>query len=184
MRIGRRPIRYALLSLLGLAAAFGLGAYNRDVDDGEGYHHFYTFPKASARPVILKYGEDGILHRLISPHAVGGTLGLTNTGRPVKVRMRMVGAPEGLTIHWENSHTRDFNPETNTVERTLNRGDSISVHHTFRVGESLKRRKVIFNGRFEVMDAVSGKALLSIPIKILNGGSAAPAATEALCHDM
>ena len=183
MKTGRKPVWYALLSLVGLAIPLGLGAYNRDVDGGEGYHRFYKFPKASARPVILNYGDDGVLHRLISPHALGGTLGLTNAGRPVRVRLQIVGVPEGLTVHWENSHTRDFNLETKTVERTLNRGDSISVHHTFYVGENLRQKKVILNGIFEVLDDSDGTALLRVPIKILNAGDVNTAATEGPCHE-
>ena len=170
MKSVRGFARYVLLSVLGFAIPLGLGVYHRDISRGEGYHQFYKFPKAGARPVILKYGDDGIIHRLISPHTVEGTLGLTNTGRPVKVRLQIVGVPTGLTIHWENSHTRDFNLETKTVERTLNPGDSISVHHTFYVGENLRHRTVIFNGRFEVLDDVAGTTLLAVPIKILNGG--------------
>ena len=184
MFTGRKTVRYALFSLLGFAVPLGLGVYDRDVDGGEAYHRFYKFPKASARPVVLKYKDDGILHRLVSPHALGGTLGLTNAGRPVKVSLRMVGVPEGLTVHWENSHTRDFSLETKSVERILNRGDSISVHHTFHVGEQLRQRKVIFNGRLEVLDDVAGTTLLAVPIKIVNGGPVESAETEGHCHDL
>jgi hypothetical protein len=184
MNSGRRIVRYTLLSVLGVAIPLSLGVYNRDVDGGEGYHQFYSFPRASARPVILKYGEDGALHRLISRHALEGTLGLTNAGGPVKVRLRLVGAPQGLSVHWTNGHTRDFDMETKTVERVLNRGDSISVHHTFYIGENLRKRKVILNGRLEVLDAVDGTTLLRVPIKILNARNMKSSGTEAPCHDL
>jgi hypothetical protein len=184
MKLERRAIRYGLLSMLGFAIPLGLGVYNRDVDAGEGYHQFYKFPKASARPVILKYRDDGILHRLISPHTVGGTLGLTNTGRPVRIRLRMVGVPDGLTILWENGHTRGFNLETKTVDWALRPGDSISVHHTFYVGEKLRQRKVIFNGGLEILDDAAGTPLLRVPIRILNADDTQSAGTEEACHDL
>lgn len=183
MKSGRALVRYLLVCLVGLAIPLVLGAYHRDVGRGEGYHQFYKFPRAQARPVILKYGNDGALHRLISPHAVGGTLGFTNAGGPVRVRLRMVGVPEGLAIHWENGHTRNFNLETKTVERTLKPGDSISVHHTFYVGENLRRRKVIFNGGLEIVNDASGTTLLTVPIKILNSGDGKSAETEESCHE-
>jgi len=183
MRSGRNLIRYGLWSVLGIALAASLGTYHRDVRGGESYHQFYKFPKGGARPVILKHGDDGILHGLVSPHSMGGTLGLTNTGGPVRVRLRLVGVPEGLTIHWENSHTRNFNLETKTVERILNRGDSISVHHTFYVGKNLRQRKVIFNGGLQILDDVRGTTLLTVPIRILNTGNVESPAKEESCHE-
>ena len=119
--------------------------------------------------MILKYRMDGFLHRLISRHTFGGTVGLTNINGPAKVRMKMVGVPEDLTIHWGNSYTRDFNLQTKTVERILNRGDSISVHHTFYVGEKLRRKPVIFDGGLELMDVTTGNILVTIPFRITNG---------------
>jgi hypothetical protein len=178
-----RIFQIALLSLFGLAVPFCLGMYNRSVDDSEGYHEFYSFPKAAARPVIMKYGGDGILHRLISPHTIGGTLALTNAGGPVKVRMRMLRVPQDLAIHWGNSHTRDFNLKDKTVERVLNKGDSISVHHTFYIGEGLRKKTVLFNGGLEITDEATGKILLTIPIRILKAGSSRPQSTEDACHE-
>jgi len=183
MKSRHRYTRNALLSVLGLAIPLGLGIYHRKVNGGESYHQFYTFPKTGARPVVVKYGDDGILHQLISPHSLGGTIGLTNQGDPVWVRMRMVGVPDGLTIHWENGYTRDFNLETKTVERTLSRGESVSVHHTFYVGERLRRRQVIFNGGLEITDELTGKRLLTIPIRILNTGNVQSAETEVTYHE-
>jgi hypothetical protein len=168
VRLKRISFRNAFLSLLGFSLPLGLGIYNRSVDDGEGYHQFYTFPKATARPVTMTYGGDGILHRLVSPHMIGGTLGLTNVGRPVRVGMRMAGVPEGLTIQWGNSYTRDFDLNTKTVERILRRGDSISVHHTFYIGRSIRQKPVIFKGGLEIFDLATGKSLLTIPIRIRN----------------
>jgi hypothetical protein len=183
MKSKHKTMHYVLLSLLGLVIPLALGLYHREVSGGEGYHQFYTFPKAKARPIALTYGEDGILHRWISPHALGGTIGLTNTGKPAKIKMRMVGVPDGLKIHWENSHTRDFDLATQTVERTLNRGDSVSVHHTFFFGELLRKKKVIFNGALEIVDATNNQILLTIPFRILNAGNVPSNEPEAPCHE-
>ncbi|MEJ2109758.1 MAG: hypothetical protein P8Z37_07580 [Acidobacteriota bacterium] len=172
LRGSRVFFRYAWMVLLGLTIPAVLGMYNRKVDVGEGYHRFYTFPNDNAGPVFLAYGEDGFLHKLISPHTLGGTLSLTNKGDAVKIRMRMAGVPDGLTIHWGNGHTRDFNPETTTVDRVLRRGDKISVHHTYHIGENLRNKPVIFSGDFVVSDADSGNTLLTVPIRIQRAGTA------------
>jgi hypothetical protein len=157
-----------ILFLIGLSSAFVLGFYHRDVRAGEGYHQFYRFPGEKARPIILKYGEDGFLHRLISSDTVGGTTGLTNTRKPVMVRFELTNVPEGLEVHWSNSHTKDFNLETRTIERVLKPGDSVSVHHTFHISPELQKRPMIYSGNLNVIDAKSGEILLSIPIKIIN----------------
>ena len=178
-----RIFRYALFPLLGLSIPIALGSYHRKVSVGESYHQFYTFPKGGARPVVLQYGAGGILHRWISPHALGGTLGLTNEGGPVKVRMELVGIPEGMQVRWENGHTRDFNLETKTVDRILNPGDAVSVHHTFYIGESLRRKPVIYGGGLRILDAATGKSLLFIPIRILNAGGPKPDPAGGDCHE-
>jgi len=178
-----RIVRYALLPLLGLSIPVALGSYHRNVSVGESYHQFYTFPKSGARPVVLQYGSGGILHRWISPHAMGGTLGLTNEGGPVKVRMELVGIPEGMEIRWENGHTRDFNLQTGTIERILNPGDAIAVHHTFYIRESLRRKPVIYSGGLKVLDDVTGESLLFIPIRITNAGGSKPDAAGGECHE-
>jgi hypothetical protein len=182
IRSKRNPFRNAFLSLLGITIPLGLGVYNNKVDNSEGYHEFYTFPKTAARPLILTYGADGIFHRLISPHTIGGTLGLTNTGKPVKIKMNLVGVPKGLTIHWGSSHTRDFNLTTKTIERILSRGDSVSVHHTFYLGENLRQKAVLFRGGLEITDEATGNKLLTIPIRILNADGSLPQPTEDSCH--
>ena len=178
-----RVVRYGFLSLFGLAVPVALGSYHRSVSGGESYHQFYTFPKGGARPVLLRYGTGGWLHRLISPHALGGTLQLTNAGKPVRVRMEMVGIPAGMKIHWENGHTRDFNLETGTMERLLNPGDSVSVHHTFYIGPALRSKPVIYNGGLRVVDVATGETLLLIPVRILNAGGAVPAQAGESCHE-
>ncbi len=183
IRLIRKPFRSVFLLALGLAIPLGLGAYNASVDGSEGYHEFYSFPKSAVRPLILKYGGDGFLHRLISPHTIGGTLGLTNRGKPVKVAMRMEGVPDGLNIHWGSSHTRDFNLETKEVERLLNRSDSISVHHTFYLGKNLRGKGVLFDGRFVITDVTTGNPLLTIPIRILNSKSSLSPSAEDSCHE-
>jgi len=177
-----RTILYALLSLVGFAIPVGLGVYHRNVNGGEGYHQFYTFPQDRARPVILKLGADGILHRLISRYSLDGTLGLTNTGEPVRIRMQLVGVPEGLTIHWGNSHTRDFDLKTKTVDRILKTGDSVSVHHTFHIAKNLRQKAVIFSGGLEIVDEGTGSTLLTVPIRILNAGLAQAQRTEVVGH--
>ena len=174
--------RYAWMALLGIMIPAGLGMYNREVDGGEGYHKFYTLPDENARPLFLLYGDDGLLHKLISPHSMDGTFSLTNQGEAVKIRMRMTGVPDGLTIHWGSGHTRDLNLETATVDRVLHRGDKISVHHTYHIGENLRDRPVIFDGGFEVLDADSGDTLLSIPITIQKTGTAPPPEMEDTGH--
>jgi hypothetical protein len=175
--------RYAWIAVLaaaGLFSAYALGAYHRKVRGGESYHQFYTFPKDKARPVVLRYGEGGILHSLISPHTLGGTLGLTNTNKPVKVRLELADVPEGLAVHWESSNTADFNPETKSVDRTLRPGDSISVHHTFFVGETLRGKNVIYRGGLRVIDADSDEVLLFVPIRIINPSVTKTDRTEVL----
>lgn len=157
-----------ILFVIALLSAVALGYYHRDVRGGESYHAFATFPKDEARPIILDYGEGGILHELISPNSMGGTIGLTNIRKPVTVKMELVDVPEGLHVHWGASHTRDFNMDTKTVERVLLPGDRISVHHTFYIDESLRQNPVIYNGGLNVMDAKSGETLVFVPIKILN----------------
>ncbi len=97
--------------------------------------------------------------------------------------MRMTGVPEGLTIHWSDSHTRDFNLATKTVERMLKRGDSISVHHTFYFDEHLRQKPVLFNGGLDILDDATGKKLLTIPIKIMNSNDSAPRETEGPHHE-
>lgn len=174
---------YGLLPLLGFSIPLALGAYHRRVAGAESYHQFYTFPKRGARPVALQYGGDGWLHRLMSPYSLGGTLGLTNTGRPVRIRLEMSGVPEGLDIHWEDGHTKGFDLETRTLARYLDQGEAISVHHTFYVAEPLRRKAVIFNGGLKILDAESGSQLLFIPIRITNPGGAAPAKSEEACHE-
>jgi hypothetical protein len=166
----RSFVRYMCLAFVGLLIPAGLGIYNRKVDGGEGYHKFYTFPARNARPLYLSYGDDGILHKLISPHSMDGTFSLTNDGDDVKIRMQMTGVPEGLTVHWGSGHTRDFNLDTATVERVLHSGDSVSVHHTYHVGENLRQQPVIFDGGLVVSDADSGETLLTIPIRIQRAG--------------
>ncbi len=183
IRQTNKLILYGLLPLLGFAVPYALGSYHRNVSGGESYHQFYTFPKGGARPVILNYGTGGWLHRLISPNSLGGSLGITNTGQPVKIRMELVGVPEDLRVHWESSHTSDFNLETRTVERVLNTGDSISVHHTFYIGAGLRHKPVAYSGGLKILDAETGKALLFIPIKILNAGGAGPAQSGEACHE-
>jgi hypothetical protein len=178
-----KPVYYALLSLLGLATPLALGSYHRKVGGGEGYHQFYTFPKGGARPVILKYGGDGFLHQWISRHAVEGTLGLTNAGEAVKVRMRMEKVPEGLQIHWDSSHTRDFDLEEKAIGRTLRPGEAISVHHTFRIGDALRKKAVIFDGGLRIMNADTGASLLFVPIRILNAGPTVPEPSGGDCHE-
>lgn len=168
----RFPARYMCLALVGAMIPMGFGVYNREVDGGEGYHKFYSFPAENARLLCLSYGDDGILHRIISPHSMDGTFSLTNEGDPVKIGMRMTGVPEGLTIHWGSGHTRDFNLDTATVERVLHTGDSVSVHHTYHIGENLRHRPVIFDGGLVVSDADSGETLLTIPIRIQQAGLA------------
>ncbi len=178
----RRHLLSAVLSLVGVSSAFALGAYHRWVHSGETYHQFYTFPKGGARPVLLKYGEGGILHNLFSRNAFSGTLGLTNKGKPVKVRFELDKIPQGLTVTWENSHTSDFNLKTKTVERILRPGESISVHHSYHIGRQLRERAVIYDGGLKVLDADNGKRLLFIPIRITNRGGTAEAAPE-VCHE-
>ena len=175
----RFPARVMCLALAGLMMPVGLGVYNREVDGGEGYHKFYTFPAQNARPLYLSYGDDGILHKLISPHSMDGTFSLTNEGGDARIRMRMTGVPEGLTVHWGSGHTRDLNPDTATVERVLHSGDSVSVHHTYHIGENLRRQPVIFDGGLVVSDVDSGKTLLTVPIRIQQAGlSPRPAGEE------
>jgi len=178
-----KPALYTFLSLLGLATPLALGSYHRKVGGGEAYHQFYTFPKKGARPVILNYGGDGFLHRWISRHSIEGTLGLTNTGEAVKVRMRMEKVPEGLQIHWDSSHTRDFDLEDKTIGRTLNPGESVSVHHTFRIGEALRKQAVVFDGGLRIMNADTGASLLFITIRILNAGPTVPEPSGGECHE-
>ena len=176
--------RYVLFSMIGFAFPLGLGTYHRSVSSGESYHQFYKFPKSNPRPVIVKYRADGILHRLLSPNAVGGTLSITNTGKPARVAMRMIRVPEGLTVHWESGHTQGFNLDTKEVEREVGRGESIAVHHTFYIGQNLRLRKVIFSGGMEIVDAASHEILLTIPIRILNAGGTQAAAKEEPCHEL
>ena len=166
-----KTMRRVALLLVGLGVAFALGYYHREVRRGESYHQFYTFPRDRVRPVILSYGQGGVLHRLLSPHALGGTLGLTNTRNPVKVKLELVNVPEGLEVHWGNSHTRDFNLDKRTIERVLNPGDSISVHHTFYIERQLRQRPVIYDGGLRVVDTQSEASLLFVPIQIRNGES-------------
>ena len=97
--------------------------------------------------------------------------------------MRMIRVPDGLTIHWENSHTRDFNIDTKAMERVVNPGESISVHHTFHIGEDLRKREVIFSGGLEISDADSKKVLLTVPIRILNTNNIPSIDEEAPCHE-
>ncbi len=180
------PKRYlapAVLSLLGIFSAFALGAYHRSVRVGESYHQFYSFPKGGARPVVLRYGQDGILHRLFSRHALAGSLGLTNTGKPVKVRLELDRVPEGLVVHWDDSHTGDFNLESRTVERILNTGDSISVHHTYYIGTQLRAKAVVYDGGLKILDASTGKRLLFIPIRIVKSQASNTDLPED-CHAM
>ncbi len=178
-----KPAYYALLSLAGLAAPLALGAYHRSVQGGESYHQFYTLPKEGARPVILNYGEDGILHKLISRHSIDGTLGITNTGESVRIRMQMEGVPEGLQIHWDTAHTRDFDLGEKTIGRILKPGEAVSVHHTFHIGDGLRKKAVIFDGGLRILNADTGDSLLFIPIRILNAGPTAPAPSGGDCHD-
>jgi hypothetical protein len=179
----KRYLLPASLSLLGICSAFALGAYHRNVRVGESYHQFYSFPKGGARPVVLRYGQDGILHKLFSRHALAGSLGLTNTGKPVKVRLELDKVPEGLVVHWDDSHTGDFNLESRTVERILNTGDSISVHHTYYIGSQLRGKAVVYDGGLKILDALTGKRLLFIPIRILNSKGANQEMPED-CHAM
>lgn len=166
-----RMIKPAILFSVGLGAAFVLGYYHRAVRGAEGYHQFYTFPADRARPVALRYGKGGVLHRLLSPHALGGTLGLTNTHKPVKVKLELVDVPAGLEVHWGTSHTKNFNLENKSIERVLNPGDSISVHHTFYIAKPLRDRSLIYDGGLRVVDAESEESLLFVPIQIRNGES-------------
>jgi hypothetical protein len=182
MRSGRTMVRYVMLSILGFSIPGALGMYHREVRGGESYHQFYKFPSGRARPIMLRYGNDGFLHRLISRHTVAGTIGLTNAGGPVKIRMQMTGVPEGLTIHWENSSTRGFDLDRKIINRTLDRGESISVHHTFYIGENLRKGKTVFNGGLEILDDATGTRLLSIPIRILNSKGILSAETEGSSH--
>jgi hypothetical protein len=157
-----------ILFVIALLSAVALGYYHRDVRGGESYHAFATFPKDEARPIILAYGEGGILHELISPNSLGGTIGLTNIRKPVTVKMELVDVPEGLHVHWGASHTRDFNMDTKTVERVILPGGRIAVHHTFYIGEELRTSPIIYNGGLNLMDAKSGETLVFVPIKIIN----------------
>ncbi len=179
--LSKRYFVPALFSLLGISSAFALGAYHRKVQKGETYHQFYSFPKGGARPVVLKYGEGGLFHNLFSRHALAGTLGLTNTGKPVKVRLELDSVPDGLTVHWGDSHTGEFNLATRTVERVLDAGDSISVHHTYYIGSRLRNKAVVYDGGLKILDAVTGKRLLFIPIRILNSKGVDADLPEA-CH--
>jgi hypothetical protein len=173
----------AILFFLGISSTFALGAYHRRVQAGETYHQFYSFPKGGARPVILKYGEGGFLHKLLSRHALSGTLGLTNIGKPARVRFELDRLPQGLTVHWDNSHTSDFDLPSKTVERLLNTGDSISVHHTYYIGSTLRSRAVIYDGGLRILDAETGKRLLFIPIRITNRAGKETGSPEA-CHEI
>lgn len=157
-----------ILFVIALLTAVALGYYSRDVRGGESYHAFATFPKDEARPIILNYGGGGILHELISPNSMGGTLGLTNIRKPVTVKMELVDVPEGLHVHWGNAHTRDFNMETKTIEHVIMPGERIAVHHTFYIGEELRTSPMIYNGGLNIRDAKSGETLVFVPIKILN----------------
>jgi hypothetical protein len=168
---GLISITGVILFLVGLGAALALGYYHRAVRAAEGYHQFYSFPADRARPVALHYGEGGLLHRLVSPHALGGTLGLTNTHKPVKVKLELVGVPAGLEVHWGNSHTKNFNLENKTIERVLNPGDSFSVHHTFYIEKALRDRSVIYDGGLRVVDTESEETLIFVPIQIRKGES-------------
>jgi len=166
--LNRKTAVTLFLFALGLSSAVVLGYYGRAVRGCESYHQFYTFPNDQARPTIINYGEDGILHRLISPDTVGGTTGLTNTKRPVMVRMELTDVPEGLEVHWGNSNTKDFNMETRTVERVLEPGHGISVHHTFHISKELQEKPMIYSGTLDIIEVNTNEILLSIPIKIIN----------------
>jgi hypothetical protein len=166
--LNRKTALTLFLFALGLSSAVVLGYYGRAVRGGESYHQFYTFPNDKARPTIINYGEDGILHRLISPDTVGGTTGLTNTKRPVMVRMELTNVPDGLEVHWGNSRTKDFNLETRTVERVLEPGHRISVHHTFHISKELQEKPMIYSGSLDIIEVNTDEILLSIPIKIIN----------------
>ena len=166
--MNRKTALTLFLFALGLSSALVLGYYGRAVRGGESYHHFATFPNDKARPIIINYGEDGILHRLISPDTVGGTTGLTNTKRPVMVRMELTNVPDGLEVHWDKSRTKDFNMETRTVERVLEPGHQIAVHHTFHISKELQEKPMIYSGTLDIIEVNTDEILLSIPIKIIN----------------
>jgi hypothetical protein len=177
----RKLFSAAALAALGLSTAFALGSYHRLVQPGESYHQFYSFPKGGARPVILKYGEGGILHRILSPNTLEGTLGLTNSGKPAKITLALENVPDDLEIHWDSAHTRNLNLETKTLERVLGTGESFSVHHTYRVGKMLREKPLIYNGGLKISETDTGKLLLRIPIRITNSGVKAEQA-EGECH--
>jgi len=179
----RKLFSAAALAALGLSAAFSLGFYHRRIQTGESYHQFYSFPKGGARPVILKYGEGGILHRIFSPNTLEGTLGLTNSGRPAKVALSLENLPDDLEVHWDSAHTHDFNLKTKTLDRLLETGESFSVHHTFRVGKALQEKTLIYNGGLNICETDTGKLLLRIPIRITNSGIKAEQAGGE-CHGM
>jgi hypothetical protein len=179
----RKLFSAAALAALGLSTAFALGSYHRRVQTGESYHQFYSFPKGGARPVILKYGERGILHRVFSPNTLEGTLGLTNSGKPAKVTLSLENVPDDLEVHWDSAHTRNFNLEAKTLDRVLGTGESFSVHHTFRVGQALRKKPLIYNGGLNISETDTGKLLLRIPIRITNNGIKAEQA-GGKCHGM
>jgi hypothetical protein len=183
-----RRARWALLFVVGLAAAFALGFFRSTMGDAESVHYSLNFPArgfaaggegamGKSGHVIVNLANTGFIKQLLQPNEVNlSSHWVKNVGDKTR-RIRLEAEGVQYPLKW-GSIDKSFDESTLIVQRPLKPGESVTVDWDLTLPRPLPEDDIIVDARIVVYDADTGERLTAMPIRIVNSAAAAVAAGD------